>query len=145
MPRCIFWTKTSINSPGVAGEICVGAAHLARGYLNRPDLTAEKFVQDPFKPGCRLYRTGDLGRLLPTGEIQFLGRRDHQVKIRGVRVELGEVEAVLEEHPAVQETTVTAQDAGDEKRMIAYFVTKGNVSLTSTALRAFLASRCRTI
>ena len=128
-------------SPGAIGEMCVGAAHLARGYLNRPDLTAEKFVQDPFKPGSRLYRTGDLGRLLPTGEIQFLGRRDHQVKIRGVRVELGEVEAVIEEHPAVQETAVTAQDFSDDKRLIAYFVTKGGVSLSSTALRRFLADR----
>src|SRR6185503_6788173 len=109
---------------GDSGEVCVGAAHLARGYLNRPDLTAEKFVLDLFMPGRRLYRTGDLGRFLPNGEIQFLGRRDHQVKIRGFRVELGEIERTLEEHPGVQYAAVTAQDSGNEKRLIAYALAK---------------------
>lgn len=126
---------------GEAGEICVSAPHLARGYLNQPDLTAQKFIADPVRPSQRLYRTGDLGRVLPNGEIQFLGRRDHQVKIRGVRIELGEVEAVLEQHDGVQESAVKVQDSGGEKRLIAYFVTANGVRPTATALRAFMAGR----
>src|SRR5207244_875971 len=95
---------------GVSGEICVGGAGLARGYLNRPELTARKFVESPFEPGSHLYKTGDLGRLLPDGNIEYLGRTDHQVKIRGFRIELGEIETVLAQHPAVNETAVVALD-----------------------------------
>lgn len=87
---------------GVPGEMLVGGAGLARGYLNRPELTAERFTPDPFsgQPGARLYKTGDLARRLPNGDIEFLGRIDHQVKIHGHRIELGEIEAALCAQPA---------------------------------------------
>ena len=83
---------------GVPGELCIGGVGLARGYLNRPELTAEKFIPNPFGPG-RLYKTGDLARWLPDGNIEFLGRIDHQVKLRGFRIELGEIESVLSPAP----------------------------------------------
>ncbi|WP_188754144.1 amino acid adenylation domain-containing protein, partial [Pedobacter psychrotolerans] len=86
---------------GVAGELYVGGAGVCRGYLNRPELTAEKFISNPFVEGDRLYRSGDLVRLLPTGELEYLGRIDDQVKIRGYRIELGEIEYVLNHHPQI--------------------------------------------
>jgi amino acid adenylation domain-containing protein len=108
---------------GIAGELHIGGPLLARGYLNQPELTAQKFVPDPFSqtPGARLYRTGDLARRLANGNIEFLGRIDQQVKIRGYRVEPGEVEAALSSHPAVREVAVLAQPATDgEKELVAY-------------------------
>jgi amino acid adenylation domain-containing protein len=114
---------------GVAGEICIGGAGLARGYLNRADLTAEKFVKNPFnknkQAGARLYKTGDLGRWLPDGSIEYLGRMDDQVKVRGYRIELGEIENVLNESELVNQGVVLARGEGGNKRLIGYVVPQG--------------------
>ncbi|WP_308169585.1 non-ribosomal peptide synthetase/MFS transporter [Acrocarpospora catenulata] len=120
---------------GVPGEIYLGGDRLAVGYLGRPGLTAEKFLPDPYgRPGARVYRTGDLGRWLPDGALQFLGRRDLQVKVRGYRVELGEVETVLAEHPAVALTVVELRG----QRLVAYLVGEEEAGAD---LRAWLKER----
>jgi amino acid adenylation domain-containing protein len=109
-------------APGEAGEICIGGAGVAQGYLNRPELTADRFIRDPF--GTRFYRSGDRGRLLPNGEIEFLGRMDTQVKIRGHRIELAEIEAVLLDDPAVENAVVIAtQNLAQD--LIAYVTLRG--------------------
>jgi amino acid adenylation domain-containing protein len=127
---------------GVDGELYVGGLGIARGYLNRPNITAEMFVPDPFgeAPGGRLYRTGDLVRRLHSGELEFLGRSDGQLNIRGFRVEPGEVEGVLQQHPSVHTAAVTARaDRQGELALVAYVVPPANASVTTAALREHLA------
>jgi amino acid adenylation domain-containing protein/non-ribosomal peptide synthase protein (TIGR01720 family) len=123
---------------GVPAELYIGSEGLARGYHRRPDLTAERFVPNPFsaEPGARLYRTGDLARYLPNGELDYLGRVDHQVKVRGFRIELGEIEAVLLKHEAVRAAVVVAhEESSGERRLVAYIVPSGKSAPTVTELR----------
>jgi amino acid adenylation domain-containing protein len=127
--------------PDMAGELCLGGRGIARGYLHDPARTAASFVPDPGspEPGARLYRTGDRARFLPSGDIDFLGRRDHQVKIRGFRIEPGEVEAALARHPAVEVCAVLVQEDGPgSRRLVAYAAPAPGVSLSAEELRAFL-------
>ncbi|KEK19799.1 hypothetical protein BAGA_05230, partial [Bacillus gaemokensis] len=119
---------------GIAGELCITGESLARGYLNQPELTAEKFVDNPFESGTKMYKTGDVAKWLPDGNIVFMGRIDHQVKIRGYRIELGEVESALQKVELVRESIVVAREnEGGVKRLCAYFV--GDESLTVRQLR----------
>jgi amino acid adenylation domain-containing protein/non-ribosomal peptide synthase protein (TIGR01720 family) len=135
---------------GVTGEIYIGGDSLSRGYLNRPDLTAEKFILNPFeransqslKPS-RLYKTGDLARYLPDGNIQLIGRIDSQVKIRGFRIELGEIETILKQHPAVRDAVVLAQEESEKpnhKRLVAYIVAK-ETATTTVEMRDLLTKK----
>jgi amino acid adenylation domain-containing protein len=125
---------------GIPGELYIGGDGLARGYVNRPELTTESFVPDPFERGGRLYRSGDRVRYLPDGSLEFLGRLDDQVKVRGFRIEPGEIEAALTAHPAVREAVVLARGEG-EKRLVAYVVTDAGPAPDADALRAFLKGR----
>jgi amino acid adenylation domain-containing protein len=129
--------------PGTAGEIYIGGTGVARGYRNRPDLTAERFIPDPFNPGDRrLFRTGDRAQYLPDGQIAFLGRVDDQIKIRGFRIEPGEIIAVLDEHPAVSQSVVISREApSGDIRLVAYIVPKSESVPTFASLREFLAGR----
>jgi amino acid adenylation domain-containing protein len=129
---------------GTTGELYIGGAGLARGYRNRPDLTAERFIQNPFsaEPNARLYRTGDLARRLPDGQIAFLGRIDEQVKIRGYRVEPSEIATVLGQHSAVRSSVVIArEDARGEKELVAYLVLAPGAELNAGELREHLRKR----
>ncbi|MEW6067031.1 MAG: amino acid adenylation domain-containing protein [Nitrospirota bacterium] len=129
---------------GVPGELHIDGVQVARGYLNRPDLTAEKFISDPFSdnPKARLYKTGDLARYLSDGNIEYLGRLDHQVKMRGFRIELGEIESVLSQHPAVREAVVLAyEDIPDNKRLVAYVVLNQRSPISTSELRNFLKAK----
>jgi amino acid adenylation domain-containing protein len=128
---------------GVSGELYVGGAGVGRGYLNRPELTAERFVPNPFRPqaGQRLYRSGDLARYLPTGDLEYLGRIDAQVKIRGFRIELGEIEAVLRQHASVREVVVIARgERPADQRLLAYVVA-AQPAPTVSELNGFLRQK----
>jgi thioesterase domain-containing protein/acyl carrier protein len=123
------------------GEIGIRSGHVALGYWNRPELTAAAFVADP-DGGCkRLYRTGDMGRIMADGSISFVGRKDGQVKIRGLRIELGEIEAVLEGHPNVKEVAVICDEGSAEKGLAAYWVASGEPIPSSADLRSFLKEK----
>jgi amino acid adenylation domain-containing protein len=129
---------------GAAGEMYIAGAGVARGYLNRPELTSERFVADPFVPheGGRMYKSGDLARFLNDGDLEYLGREDSQVKIHGFRVELGEIEAALGQHPAVRQTAVIARKYGPgEKKLVAYVVTAPGVTMDGNAFRDFLRAK----
>jgi nonribosomal peptide synthetase DhbF len=124
---------------GVVGELWIAGDGVARGYLNRPELTAERFVADPFRPAERMYRTGDLARYLADGRLECLGRVDNQVKIRGYRIELGEIEAVVHSHPRVQDCVVAAQsENGTNARLLAYVVARTAERPASEELRTYL-------
>jgi surfactin family lipopeptide synthetase A len=129
---------------GVPGELYIGGVGVTRGYLNRPELTADRFILNPFSndSGSRLYKTGDLVRYLPDGNIEFLGRIDHQVKIRGFRIELGEIEAVLRQNPAVQEAVVIGQEYDlHDKRLVAYVVPSQEQVFSTSELRHYLKQK----
>src|SRR5262249_20074361 len=138
----IYILDSAINPvpTGVGGERYIAGTPLADEYLNRSELTAERFVHDPFSsdPSSRLYKTGDLCRYLPDGNIQYLGRTDSQVKLRGYRIELGEIESVLAKHPAIQHAVaVVREDVAGDKRLVAYVVLNGQ-DISSSELRAYL-------
>ncbi|PWU14788.1 MAG: non-ribosomal peptide synthetase, partial [Verrucomicrobia bacterium] len=129
---------------GVTGELLIGGAGVARGYLGRPELTAEKFVPSPFAASGtnRLYRTGDLARFLPDGNIELLGRIDHQVKIRGHRVELGEIETRLNEHPTVSDSVVVAHETGEgHKQLVAYVIPRKGEKPAPNQLRRYAGEK----
>jgi amino acid adenylation domain-containing protein len=128
---------------GIQGELYIGGDGLARGYLNRPELTAEKFIRDPFnaEPGGRLYRTGDLVRYRTDGNIEFLGRMDDQVKLRGFRIELGEIESVLGQYEGVRQAAVVLREESGDKRLVAYVVKRPDAEVGTKELRQYLQEK----
>lgn len=140
---CMFILDEYLNPVpiGVPGAIYAGGDCLALGYLNRPELTAQRFIGNPFSPGERLYKTGDLGRYDQDGNIEFLGRADNQVKIRGVRIELGEIEATLKAHESVRQAAVVARNDGADQRLVAYLVPAEGRDLDLSGLRRYLKAQ----
>jgi amino acid adenylation domain-containing protein len=135
----VFDTQARPVPVGVPGELYIGGAGVARGYLGRPDVTAERFVSDPARPDRRLYRSGDRVRWLPDGNLEFLGRIDNQVKVRGYRIELEEIESAIGRHPAVAEASVVArEDVPGEARLVAYVVPAGGAELSTSELGQLL-------
>ncbi len=135
----ILDSELQLAPPGGIGNLFIGGDGVVRGYLTRPDLTAERFVRDPFRKGGTLYRTGDLARFLPDGNLEFIGRSDFQVKIRGHRIEPGEIEAILEKQPGVKQAVVAARaEKQADKVLAAYVVAKAGKSLDSNTLRSAL-------
>lgn len=128
---------------GIPGELYLGGIQVGRGYMNRPELTAEKFIPDPFRqePGARLYKTGDLCRYLPDGNVEYIGRTDFQVKIRGLRIELGEIEFVIGQHPDIREAVVVARDEGGDKRLVAYLIANDGKKINVDELRGHLKEK----
>nr|WP_295869897.1 non-ribosomal peptide synthetase [uncultured Chitinophaga sp.] len=125
--------------PGITGELYVGGAGVSRGYLGNEALTATKFVQNPYKAGERLYRTGDLGRLLPNGEIEYLGRKDHQVQLRGFRIELGEIAHALSGNSRISEVVVEAREQEGDKYLVAYYT--ADQEIKGSELRTYLSAK----
>ncbi|MFK7784940.1 MAG: amino acid adenylation domain-containing protein [Crocinitomicaceae bacterium] len=126
---------------GVIGEICISGAGVSKGYLNKDELTAEKFIQNPFVPNTKCYRSGDMGRWLADGNLQFIGRRDRQVKIRGYRIELNEILIELLAHKQIANGYVTTFKNNDEKQLVAYYVLSEESALTIDELGAYLRKR----
>jgi acyl-coenzyme A synthetase/AMP-(fatty) acid ligase len=129
-------SQLQLVPPGGIGNLFIGGDGVVRGYFNRPELTAERFIGNPFRLGDRIYRTGDLARFLPDGNLEFVGRADFQVKIRGFRIELGEIETTLEQQPGVAQAVVVAREDGHaDKILAAYFVAKNGESVDTDLLR----------
>jgi amino acid adenylation domain-containing protein len=135
----ILGKRNELVPLGLPGELCISGVGVAHGYLHNEELTQEKFIVDPYRAGLRLYKTGDLARWLPDGNIEYLGRLDTQIKIRGFRVELGEIERQLSSHSQIRETVVVAKGEGSDKYLVAYYV--GEKEFEEGALRSYLSGK----